>query len=86
MDLTSMKTTAVEELEHQPQKENLTAEFMDKQSDFMPNLTLGYGVFLVVWGLVVGFLSTSDSLTRFIPCAPGLSSGGQRWCSCEKQS
>ena len=45
---------------------------MDKQSDFMPNLTLGYGVFLVVWGLVVGFLSTSDSLTRFIPCAPGL--------------
>ena len=44
---------------------------MDKSSDFMPNLTLGYGVFLVVWGIAVGLLSTSDSLTRFIPCAPG---------------
>ena len=45
---------------------------MDKSSDFMPNLTLGYGVFLVVWGIAVGLLSTSDSLTRFIPCVPGL--------------
>ncbi len=44
---------------------------MDKSSDFMPNLTLGYGVFLVVWGIAVGLLSTSDSLTRFIPCVPG---------------
>ena len=44
---------------------------MDKPSDFMPNLTLGYGVFLVVWGITVGLLSTSDSLTRFIPCVPG---------------
>ena len=44
---------------------------MDKSSDFMPSLTLGYGVFLVVWGIAVGLLSTSDSLTRFIPCAPG---------------
>ena len=44
---------------------------MDKSSDFMPNLTLGYGVFLVVWGIAVGLLSTTDSLTRFIPCVPG---------------
>ena len=44
---------------------------MVKPSDFMPNLTLGYGVFLVVWGIAVGLLSTSDSLTRFIPCVPG---------------
>ncbi|MEC8816766.1 MAG: hypothetical protein VXX34_05165 [Candidatus Thermoplasmatota archaeon] len=44
---------------------------MDKPSDFMPNLTLGYGVFLVVWGIAVGLLSTTDSLTRFIPCVPG---------------
>ena len=44
---------------------------MDKSSDFMPNLTLGYGVFLGVWGIAVGLLSTSDSLTRFIPCVPG---------------
>ena len=27
---------------------------MDKPSDFMPNLTLGYGVFLVAWGIAVG--------------------------------
>ena len=44
---------------------------MDKSSDFMPNLTLGYGVFLVAWGIAVGLLSTTDSLTRFIPCVPG---------------
>ncbi|MEC7625591.1 MAG: hypothetical protein VX422_01465 [Candidatus Thermoplasmatota archaeon] len=44
---------------------------MDKPSDFMPNLTLGYGMFLVVWGIAVGLLSTTDSLTRFIPCVPG---------------
>lgn len=44
---------------------------MDKPSDFMPNLTLSYGVFLVVWGIAVGLLSTTDSLTRFIPCVPG---------------
>ncbi|MED6318939.1 MAG: hypothetical protein VX451_02470 [Candidatus Thermoplasmatota archaeon] len=44
---------------------------MDKPSDFMPNLTLGYGVFLVAWGIAVGLLSTTDSLTRFIPCVPG---------------
>ena len=45
---------------------------METQSNFMPNLTLGYGVFLFVWGVVVGLLSTSDSLTRFIPCLPGV--------------
>ena len=45
---------------------------MDEESTFMPNLTLGYGLFLMVWGIVVGLLSTSDSLTRFIPCLPGL--------------
>jgi hypothetical protein len=45
---------------------------MEKQSDFMSNLTLGYGVFLLVWGIVAGLISTSDSLTRFIPCFPGL--------------
>ena len=45
---------------------------MDTQSDFMPNLTLGYGVFLFAWGIVAGLLSTSDSPTRFIPCLPGV--------------
>ena len=40
---------------------------MDKQSDFMPNLTLGYGVFLVVWGIAVSILSASDSITSYFP-------------------
>lgn len=45
---------------------------METQSNFMPNLTLGYGVFLFAWGIVAGLLSTSDSPTRFIPCLPGV--------------
>ncbi len=45
---------------------------MDTQSDFMPNLTLGYGLFLVAWGIGAGLVSTSDSPTRFIPCLPGI--------------
>ena len=57
---------------------------MDKQSDFMSNLTLGYGVFLVVWGNVVGLLSTSDSLTRFIPCLPGLGLAVSGWLAKSK--
>ena len=57
---------------------------MDKQSDFMSNLTLGYGVFLVVWGIVVGLLSTSDSLTRFIPCLPGLGLAVSGWLAKSK--
>ena len=57
---------------------------MDKTSDFMSNLTLGYGVFLVVWGIVVGLLSTSDSLTRFIPCLPGLGLAVSGWLAKSK--
>ena len=45
---------------------------MDTQSDFMPNLTLGYGLFLAAWGIGAGLVSTSDSPTRFIPCLPGI--------------
>ena len=45
---------------------------MDEQSTFMPDLTIGYGVFLFAWGIVAGLLSTTDSLTRFIPCLPGV--------------
>ena len=40
---------------------------MDTQSDFMPNLTLGYGVFLVAWGVAVSVLSASDSITSYFP-------------------
>ena len=40
---------------------------MDEESTFMPDLTLGYGLFLVVWGIVVSILSASDSITSYFP-------------------
>ena len=40
---------------------------MVTQSDFLPNLTLGYGVFLVAWGVAVSVLSASDSITSYFP-------------------
>ena len=40
---------------------------MDEESTFMPNLTLGYGLFLVVWGIAVSVLSASDSITSYFP-------------------
>ena len=36
---------------------------MDKESTFLPDLTLGYGLFLVVWGIVVSLASSSESVT-----------------------
>ena len=43
---------------------------MDEESTFMPNLTLGYGLFLVVWGIAVSVLSASDSITSYFPGFP----------------
>ena len=40
---------------------------MEEQSDFMPNLTLGYGMFLILWGVAVSVLSESDSVTSYFP-------------------
>ena len=40
---------------------------MDEQSTFMPDLTLGYGLFLVLWGVAVSVLSDSQSVTSFFP-------------------
>ena len=40
---------------------------MDKESTFLPDLTLGYGLFLVVWGVAVSLLSSSESITSYFP-------------------
>ena len=38
----------------------------------MENLSIAYGLFLIIWGIVVSFLSKSDSLTSYIPSFFGL--------------
>jgi hypothetical protein len=44
---------------------------MDDNSTSMPDLTLGYGLFLVIWGIVISFLSDSNSLTSYFPSLLG---------------
>ena len=61
---------------------------MDEQSTFMPNLTLGYGLFLVLWGVAVSVLSDSQSVTSFFPSflgAPLAISGWMAKSSPEKR-
>ena len=51
---------------------------MDERSNFLPNLTTGYGAMLVLWGIAVSILSESDSITSYFPSmlgAPILLSG-----------
>ncbi len=51
---------------------------MEERSNFMPNLTTGYGALLVLWGIAVSILSESDSITSYFPSmlgAPILLSG-----------
>ena len=51
---------------------------MEERSNFLPNLTTGYGAMLVLWGIAVSILSESDSITSYFPSilgAPILISG-----------
>ena len=51
---------------------------MEERSNFLPNLTTGYGALLVLWGIAVSILSESDSITSYFPSmlgAPILLSG-----------
>ena len=51
---------------------------MEERSNFLPNLTTGYGAVLVLWGIAVSILSESDSITSYFPSmlgAPILLSG-----------
>ena len=51
---------------------------MEQQSNFLANLTLGYGTFLLLWGVAISILSDSDSITSYFPsflCLPLMLSG-----------
>ena len=38
----------------------------------MENISIIYGIFLIIWGIAVSFISSSNSLTSFIPSLFGL--------------
>ena len=38
----------------------------------MEYLSLYYGIFLIVWGLIISFISSSSSMTSYIPTFVGL--------------
>ena len=38
----------------------------------MENVSISYGIFLIIWGVAVSFISGSNSLTSFIPSIFGL--------------
>lgn len=44
---------------------------MEQQSNFIRNVTLSYGVFLIAWGIVISIVSEAESLTSYIPSALG---------------
>ena len=52
---------------------------MDEQSTFMPDLTIGYGLFLVVWGIAVSILSASESITSYFPSLLGVPLAVSGW-------
>ena len=45
---------------------------MEQQSNFVPNLTLSYGAFLIAWGIAVSILSDSKSITSYFPSMLGV--------------
>ena len=45
---------------------------MEQQSNFVPNLNLGYGAFLIAWGIAVSILSDSKSITSYFPSMLGV--------------
>ena len=45
---------------------------MEQQSNFIPNVTLGYGTFLLLWGIAVSVLSGSESITSYFPSLLGV--------------
>lgn len=52
---------------------------MAESSSNMPNLTLGYGLFLMVWGVGVSVLSDSDSITSYFPSFLGVPIAVSGW-------
>ncbi|RJU89157.1 MAG: hypothetical protein DWC07_06700 [Candidatus Poseidoniales archaeon] len=79
MNLPSMKTPALTLGQHQSQKEGEKGTSMAESSSNMPNLTLGYGLFLMVWGVGVSVLSDSDSITSYFPSFLGVPIAVSGW-------
>jgi hypothetical protein len=50
---------------------NITSEFKVLGTS-IPSLTIFYGGFLVIWGVLISYLSESDSITSFFPSMLGL--------------
>ena len=44
---------------------------MEQQSNFIRNVTVGYGVFLIAWGIVISIVSQAESFTSYIPSMLG---------------
>ncbi|DAC14488.1 MAG: hypothetical protein CMB51_03900 [Euryarchaeota archaeon] len=50
----------------------------NENNQFLSQLTIGYGGFLILWGIVISIISESDSITSYFPSflgAPLLVSG-----------
>ena len=45
---------------------------MTESSSNMPNLTLGYGSFLIAWGIAASIISDEGSVTSLIPSFLGI--------------
>jgi hypothetical protein len=52
-------------------EENNNKEFTVFRNN-MENISIYYGIFLILWGIAISFLSSSNSLTSFIPSFFGL--------------
>ena len=50
-------------------KTNSEFKFLGKS---IPTITIFYGLFLIVWGILVSFLSKSESVTSYFPSFLGL--------------
>ena len=60
----------------------------------MEYLSLYYGIFLIIWGLIISFISSSSSMTSYIPTFVGLlitirlllqTNGGQHYLKLNKK-
>ena len=53
-------------------EENITNKEFKILGYSMENISIFYGLFLIIWGVTVSFVSSSNSLTSFIPSFFGL--------------
>tara|TARA_Y100000589_G_C27199015_1_gene648468 strand:+ start:8630 stop:9022 length:393 start_codon:yes stop_codon:yes gene_type:complete len=47
-------------------QDNTTSEFKVLGMS-MPTISISYGIFLIIWGLLISNLSSSDSITSYFP-------------------